>query len=381
MKFATKAIRAGQEPDPTTGAVIVPIYQSANFVFKDVGKPNAFEYSRSGNPTRSAYEKCLAALEGAAFGLAFGSGMAAVDAAISILRPGDHVVASENIYGGTFRLFEGVAVPRGIQFTYVDGTRPEAFEAAIGKKTKMIWIETPANPLLQLVDVRAVAAIAKRHKILLTADNTFPSPYFQRPLTQGADVVIHSTTKYISGHSDVIGGALATNDANLHAQYAFYQNAVGAVPGAFDCWLSLRGLKTLAVRMKKHEENALAVARWLETQPRVQDVVYPGLETHPQHALAAAQMDGFGAMITFRLKGGAVAVQRFVKGLDIFLFAESLGGVESLACHPWTMSHGVMSPDEKKKIGISEGTVRLSIGIEDVDDLIADIQNALSRIE
>lgn len=380
MNFSTKAIRAGQEPDPATGAVIVPIYQCANFVFKDVGKPNAFEYSRSGNPTRSAYEKCLAALEEAQFGLAFGSGMAAVDAAISILRPGDHVVSSENIYGGTFRLFEGVAVPRGIRFTYVDGTKPEAFEAAIEKDTKMIWIETPANPLLQLVDVRAVAAISKRHKTVLVADNTFPSPFFQRPLTQGADVVIHSTTKYISGHSDVIGGALVTNQPDLHAQYAFYQNAVGAVPGAFDCWLGLRGLKTLAVRMKRHEENALAIARWLATQAKVNDVIYPGLETHPQHALAKAQMDGFGAMITFQLQGGAETVQRFVKGLEVFLFAESLGGVESLVCHPWTMSHGVMSPDEKKKIGISEGTIRLSIGIEDVDDLTEDINNALNRI-
>lgn len=380
MKFATKAIRAGQEPDSTTGAVIVPIYQSANFVFKEVGKPNAFEYSRSGNPTRSAYEKCLAVLEEAKFGIAFGSGMAAVDAAISILRPGDHVVSSENIYGGTFRLFEGVAKPRGIRFSYVDGTRPEAFEAAIEKGTKMIWIETPANPLLQLVDVRAVAAIAKRYAILLAADNTFPSPFFQRPLTQGADVVIHSTTKYVSGHSDVIGGALVTNDANLHSQYAFYQNAVGGVPGAFDCWLSLRGLKTLAVRMKQHEENALAVARWLATQSKVEDVIYPGLETHPQHALAKAQMDGFGAMITFQLKGGAEAVQRFVKGLEVFLFAESLGGVESLVCHPWTMSHGVMSPDEKIKIGISEAAIRLSIGIEDIDDLIGDLKNALNRI-
>ena len=381
MKFATKAIRAGQEPDPTTGAVIVPIYQSANFVFKGVGKPSAFEYSRSGNPTRSAYEKCLAALEEAQFGLTFGSGMAAVDAAISILRPGDHVVSSENIYGGTFRLFQGVAVPRGIRFTYVDGTKPEAFEAAIEKTTKMIWIETPANPLLQLVDVRAVAAIAKRHTILLVADNTFPSPFFQRPLTQGADVVVHSTTKYISGHSDVIGGALVTNDAALHTQYAYYQNTVGAVPGAFDCWLSLRGLKTLAVRMKKHEENALAIARWLAKNPKIEGVIYPGLESHPQHALAKSQMDGFGAMITFRLKGGADAVRRFTGGLEVFLFAESLGGVESLVCHPWTMSHGVMSPDEKKKIGICEATIRLSIGIEDADDLMEDLNTALNRIE
>ncbi len=379
MKFATKAIRVGQEPDPTTGAVNVPIYQTANFVFREVGQPNAFEYSRSGNPTRSAYETCLAALEEGQYGLAFGSGMAAVDAALSVLRPGDHIVSSENIYGGTFRLFEGVAAGRGIRLTYVDGTQPEAFEAAIEENTKMIWIETPANPLLQLVDVRAVAAIAKRYHILLAADNTFSSPFFQRPLTQGADVVIHSTTKYISGHSDVIGGAVVTGDAALHERLAYYQNTVGAVPGPFDCWLSLRGLKTLAVRMKKHEENALAVARWLEAQTTVEGVVYPGLPSHPQYALAKDQMDGFGAIITFRLPGGLKAVERFAKGLDIFLFAESLGGVESLVCHPWTMSHGVMSPDDKQKIGITEGTIRLSIGIEDADDLIADLEKALKQ--
>lgn len=380
MKFATTAIRAGQEPDPSTGSVIVPIYQSANFVFKDVGKPNAFEYSRSGNPTRKALETCLAALEEAQYGLAFGSGMAAVDAALSILRPGDHIVSSANIYGGTYRLFESVAAPRGLRFSYVDGTNSDAFEAAIEPSTKMLWIETPANPLLQLVDVRAVAAIAKRRTLVLVADNTFSSPYLQRPLTQGADVVIHSTTKYISGHSDVIGGALVTNNLDLHTQYAFYQNAVGAVPGAFDCWLSLRGLKTLAVRMRQHESNANVIARWLDKHPKANGVIYPGLPSHPQHALAKAQMDGFGAMITFQLNGGLTAVERFVKGLEVFLFAESLGGVESLVCHPWTMSHGVMSPAEKQKIGILEGTIRLSIGIEDADDLIADLEAALNRV-
>jgi len=379
MKFATKAIRVGQEPDPTTGAVIVPIYQCANFVFKDVGQPNAFEYSRSGNPTRSVFEKCLASLEDAEYGLAFGSGMAAVDAAISILRPGDHVISSENIYGGTFRLFETVAAPRGIRFTYVDGTRPEAFAEAICPETKLVWIETPANPLLQLVDVKAVSGITRQHNLLLVADNTFSSPCFQRPLTQGADVIVHSTTKYISGHSDVIGGALVTNHAALYEQYLFYQNAVGAVPGAFDCWLGLRGLKTLAVRMKKHEENAIKAAQALTQHPKAHAVIYPGLESHPQHTLAKAQMDGFGSMITFQLEGGLQTVRRFVQAMEIFLFAESLGGVESLVCHPWTMSHGVMSPNEKKKIGISEGTIRLSIGIEDIDDLIEDINTALNR--
>lgn len=380
MKFATRAIREGQQPDTATGAVITPIYQTVNFVFKGVGRPNAFEYSRSGNPTRTAYEKCLASLEEAKHGLAFGSGMAAVDAAISILRPGDHIVSSENIYGGTFRLFNSVAAPRGIQFTYVDGTRPEAFEQAIRKETKLVWIETPANPLLQLVDVRAVAQITQKHKLILVADNTFASPFFQRPLTQGVDVVVHSTTKYISGHSDVIGGAIVTNNEELAVAYRFYQNAVGAVPGPQDCWLSLRGLKTLAVRMKKHEENALKIAAWLSRHPKVTQVLYPGLPTHPQHELAKSQMDGFGAIVTFRLKDGLKAVEKFVENLSIFLFAESLGGVESLVCHPWTMSHGVMSPQEKEKIHITEGTLRLSVGIEDIDDLIEDLGNALGKL-
>ena len=377
MKFATKAIREGQQPDPMTGAVIVPIYQTANFAFKGVGKPSLFEYSRSGNPTRSAYEKCLASLEEGRYGLAFGSGMAAVDAALSILRPGDHVISSENIYGGTFRLFENVAAPRGIHFTYVDGTRPQAFNDAVVEETKMIWIETPANPLLQLVDVKAVSQISRKHNLALVADNTFPSPFFQRPLTQGADVVVHSTTKYISGHSDVIGGALITDNEQLYTKYAFYQNAVGAVPGPFDCWLSLRGLKTLAVRMRKHEENAIKIARWLSTNPKALNVVYPGLESHPQHSLAKSQMDGFGAIITFQLKGGLKTVEEFVNRLEVFLFAESLGGVESLVCHPWTMSHAVMSREEKEKIGITESTIRLSVGIEDADDLIEDIDRAL----
>lgn len=379
MRFSTKVIREGQPPDPATGAVITPLYQSATYVFKGVGKPSSFEYSRSGNPNRTALEKCLASLEEAKYGLAFSSGMAAVDAALSFLRPGDHVVSSENIYGGTFRLFNSVAAPRGIRFTYVDGTRPEAFAQAIRKETKLVWIETPANPLLQLVDVRAVAEITRKQKLILVADNTFSSPFFQRPLTQGVDVVVHSTTKYISGHSDVIGGAILTNNDALAEGYRFYQNAVGAVPGPMDCWLSLRGLKTLAVRMKKHEENAIKIAAWLSRHPKVAEVIYPGLPNHPQHALAKSQMDGFGAIVTFRLKGGLKAVEQCVKNLKLFLFAESLGGVESLVCHPWTMSHGVMSPAEKEKINITEGTLRLSVGIEDGDDLIEDLDTALGE--
>ena len=286
MRFSTKAIRVGQQPDPTTGSIIVPVYQTVNFTFHDVGQPHAYEYSRSGNPTRTALEQCLAALEEARFGLAFSSGMAAVDAVLSLLRPGDHVVSAEHIYGGTFRLFEQVYRPRGVSFTYVDGTRPEAFAKATQPMTKLVWIETPANPLLQLVDVRAVAKIAHDHGAKLVADNTFPSPYFQRPLTQGADIVLHSTTKYVSGHSDVIGGAVVTSDDRLHEAIKFHQNAAGAVPGPWDCWLSLRGLKTLAVRMKQHEANARAVAEFLEKHPKVQETIYPGLPSHPQHELA-----------------------------------------------------------------------------------------------
>ena len=379
MKFSTRAIRVGQEPDPATGAIITPIYQSVNYVFSDVGKPHNFEYSRSGNPTRAAFEECLASLEEAEYGLAFGSGMAAVDAAVSILKPGDHVVSAEIIYGGTYRLFESVAGAKGVKFTYVDGTDTKAFNNAITSDTKMVWIETPANPLLQLTDVKAVSKITKKNNIILVADNTFASPYFQRPLTQGVDVVVHSTTKYISGHSDVIGGAIVTNDKELYDKYYFYQNAVGAVPGPFDSWLSLRGLKTLSLRMARHEENAIKIANWLEVNDKVENVIYPGLKSHPQHELAKEQMDGFGAMITFNLKGGSASVKKLISNLDLFLFAESLGGVESLVCHPWSMSHGIMSKEEKEAINISEDTIRLSIGIEDVEDLIADLDKALQN--
>jgi cystathionine beta-lyase/cystathionine gamma-synthase len=377
VKFATKAIRQGQEPDPATGSIIVPIYQTVNFVFDGVGQPRGYEYSRSANPTRTALEKCLASLEEARFGLAFSSGMAAEDAVLSILRPGDHVVASENLYGGTFRLFEQVWGPRQISFTYVNGADPQAFARAITPQTKLVWVETPANPLLQLVDLRAVAQVSRAASVPLVVDNTFASPYFQRPLTLGASVVVHSTTKYVSGHSDVIGGAVLTSDEKLYEAIKFYQNAVGAVSGPQDCWLSLRGLKTLAVRMRQHEQNALAIAQFLSQHPKVREVLYPGLPSHPQHELAKSQMDGFGAMVTFRLDGGRAEVSKLVKKLKVFLFAESLGGVESLACHPATMSHATMTPEERQRIGITEGTLRLSVGIEDVADLIEDLDQAL----
>ena len=380
MHFSTKAIRVGQAPDPTTGAIVTPIHQAVNYVFDEVGKPHNFEYSRSGNPTRTAFEQCLASLEEARFGVAFSSGMAAVDGVLSMLRPGDHVVSATHIYGGTFRLFEQVYKPRGISFTYVDGTVASQFQDALTPATKFFWIETPANPLLQLVDVRAVAAIARKAGVKVVADNTFASPYFQRPLTQGVDIVLHSTTKYISGHSDVIGGAVVTNDEAAYQQIKFYNNAVGNVPGPMDVWLSLRGLKTLAVRMRQHQANAQAIAEFLAGHPKVQEVFYPGLPSHPQHELAKSQMDGFGAIVSFRIAGGTEAVGRLVKGLKLFLFAESLGGVESLLCHPSTMSHGVLSEADRQQAGICQGTLRLSVGIEDVQDLIADLEQALAML-
>ena len=379
MRFATRAVRIGQPPDPATGSVIVPIYQTVNFVFDDIGRPHGYEYSRSANPMRTALEQCLASLEEARFGLAFSSGMAAADAVLSLLRPGDHVVASKHLYGGTIRIFEKVYAPRGVAFTYVDGACPAAFADAVRDNTRMLWIETPANPLLQLVDVRAVAAVGKAKGIRLVADNTFASPYFQRPLAQGADIVMHSTTKYISGHSDVVGGAVVTNDQELFETIKFYQNAVGAVPGPQDCWLSLRGLKTLAIRMRQHEANAKAIAEHLAGHAKVAKTIYPGLPSHPQHDLAKAQMDGFGAIVTFRLRGGNEQVRRFVKALKVFLFAESLGGVESLVCHPATMSHMALTPSERQVLGITEGTIRLSVGIEDIRDLLEDLDQALAQ--
>jgi cystathionine gamma-lyase len=380
MKFATKAIRVGQAPDPHTGSIAVPVYQTANFIFDDVGQPHSYEYSRSGNPTRGALEACLASLEEGAHGLAFASGMAAVDAVLSLLKPGDHVVSAVHVYGGTSRLFEDVYKPRGIRFTYVDGTDTEAFGRALEPTTALVWIETPANPLLQLVDVRGVAAQLVDHPALLVADNTFASPYFQRPLTQGADIVMHSTTKYVGGHSDVIGGAVVVKDAALNERLYFHQNSAGAVPGPWDCWLTLRGIKTLAVRMRQHQESAQAIATMLEAHSKVVDVFYPGLESHPQHALALSQMSGFGAIITFRIDGGVEAVRRFVKAAELFLFAESLGGVESLVCHPATMSHAVVPEPERVAAGITDGTLRLSVGIEDVTDLLADLENALAAV-
>lgn len=377
MKFPTKAIHVGQPPDPSTGATIVPIYQTATFTQEEIGRHKGYEYSRTGNPTRSALEQCLAALEDAQYGLAFASGLAATAATLSLLRPGDHVVATEDLYGGTYRYFERVAKPNGVSFTYVEGGDPAAFDRAVRTTTRLVWIETPTNPLLQVVDIAAVARLSRARALRLVVDNTFATPFFQQPLALGADLVVHSTTKYLGGHSDVVGGAVVTSDPEAYQQIKFYQNAAGGVPGPFDAWLTLRGVKTLAVRLPRHEANAFEIARFLLSHPQAETVRYPGLPSHPQHELARRQMSGFGGMVTFQLRGGRSQANAFVKALRLFSFAESLGGVESLVCHPATMTHASFPPEERLRRGITEGTIRLSIGLEDVEDIKADIDEAL----
>jgi cystathionine gamma-synthase/cystathionine gamma-lyase len=377
MKFSTKAIVVGQEKDPSTGAVIVPIHPSSTFAFDEIGKHRGFEYSRCGNPTRTALENCLASLENGKYGLSFASGLSAEQAVLSILRPGDHVVSPEDIYGGTFRLFDSILKPMGINFTFVDAADLNAVEKAFTPKTKLVWIETPTNPLLKIFDIQSIAHIAHQHGALLVADNTFASPYFQQPLALGADVVVHSTTKYINGHSDVIGGAVVLNDDKLYEQIYFYQNSVGAIASPFDAWLTLRGVRTLAVRMKQHEANAFAVARFLQGHLSVEAVYYPGLETHPNHEIAKKQMSGFGGVVSFKLKGGEAEANVFFKRLKLFVLADSLGGVESLANYSTRMTHEHFPSELKQRIGITDNLIRLSVGIEDIEDIIDDLKNAL----
>ncbi|MFA5844172.1 MAG: cystathionine gamma-synthase [Coriobacteriia bacterium] len=377
MRFSTRAIHAGQSADAATGATIVPLYQTSTFTQSGPGEHLGYEYSRSGNPTRTALETCLAALEEAPYGSAFASGLAAETAVLSLLAPGDHIVANEDLYGGTVRLLERVFVPLGIETTYVDGTDAGALEAAVRPTTRMLWIETPSNPLLHLTDIAAAADLAHAHEAMLVVDNTFATPFLQRPLDLGADLVVHSTTKYLGGHSDAVGGAVVTHDASLHERIRFYQNAAGSVPGIFDAWLTLRGIKTLAVRMREHETNAHAVAAMLATSPQVETVYYPGLPSHPGHELAQRQMSGFGGMVSARLRGGLPAADRFLRALRVFSLAESLGGVESLACHPASMTHVSLPEADRERRGISGGLVRLSVGIEDVGDLLDDLRVAL----
>jgi len=378
MRFETRAIHDGQAPDPRTGAVTVPVYQTSTYQQDAIGRPReGFEYSRTGNPTRQALEEALASLEGGKHGLAFASGVAASTAVLNLLRPSDHVVAGDDLYGGTYRLLDKVYRPWGLKVDYADSTDPASFAAAVRPETRLIWVETPTNPLLKIVDIPAVAAVAKQANALLVVDNTFVSPYFQRPLELGADIVVHSTTKYLGGHSDVVGGAVVTSDQDAWERIKFYQNAAGAVPGPWDAWLVLRGLKTLSVRLREHERNALKLANRLEKHPAVERVYYPGLASHPQHALASKQMSGFGGMISFELKGGFPAVERFVGRTQLFTLGESLGGVESLVCYPPQMTHAALGPEGRALRGIRDNLLRLSVGLEHVDDLERDLVQAL----
>ena len=379
MEFETKAIHSGQGPDPTTGSTITPIYQTSTFTQEALGKHKGYEYSRTGNPTRAVLETALAALENGKHGLCFASGLAATTTVLCLLKAGDEIVASDDLYGGTIRLFNRVFSNFNIKTNYVDGRDPKNFESAITSKTKLIWLETPTNPMLRLCDIKAVSQISKAKNILLCVDNTFASPYFQKPLDLGADVVVHSTTKYLGGHSDVIGGAVILNDNDTYEKIKFYQNAIGGIPGAFDSWLVLRGVKTLAVRMKKHEESAQKIAELLEKHPKVKKVNYPGLKSHPQYDLAKKQMTGFGGMISFEVNGDKAATKKIIESTKLFALAESLGGVESLINHPFTMTHVGVPPEHKARLGIVENLIRLSVGIEDTNDLIKDLKQALEK--
>jgi len=376
-RFETRAIRAGQDPCAATGSTIPPIYQTATFTLEAVGTDRGFDYSRTGNPTRLALERQLAALENARFAAAFGSGMAAVAAACSTLRAGDHVVATDDLYGGTYRFFCDVLTRHGISTSFVDMTDLAAVDAALTERTKLIWVETPTNPLLRVANLTALAAL-KRPGQILAVDNTFLSPFFQNPLAFGADLVVHSTTKYINGHSDVVGGAVVVDDADLFAEIAFHQNAVGAVPGPQDAYLTLRGAKTLAVRMRQHERNALAVAQWLETRDEIARVFYPGLPSHPDHELAKRQQRGFGGVLSFRLHGGEACALRLAQSTRLFNLAVSLGGVESLICSPSAMTHKSVPAERKEQLGITTDLLRISVGLEDAHDLIDDLGEALA---
>jgi cystathionine gamma-lyase len=381
MRFETAAVHAGQQPEPVTGAVMTPVFLTSTFAQKSPGQHTGFEYSRTQNPTRFALEANLAALEGGAWGLAFNAGVAASAAVLSLLDAGDHVVAGDDLYGGSYRLFDKVFRRLGLRFSQVDARDPAAVAAAIQPSTRLCWLETPTNPLLRLADIRAVASACAARRVWLCVDNTFMTPYFQRPLDLGADLVVHSTTKYLNGHSDVVGGAVIGRDPDLRARLAFIQNSMGGSQPAFDSFLVLRGTKTLAVRMERHAANALAIARWLESRREVAWVLYPGLSSHPQHRLARRQMSGFGGMISFAFRGSGRAVlaraRDFLAALRVFTCAESLGGVESLAEHPAIMTHASIPPERRKALGIDDGLVRLSVGIEHVDDLIADLAQAL----
>ena len=378
--FGTRAIHAGQSPDPTTGAVMQPIYATSTYAQESPGKHKGYEYSRTQNPTRMAYERCVADLEGGTRGFAFASGMAATATLLDLLDSGSHVIAMDDMYGGTYRLFERVRKrSAGLRFSFVDLRERQALGAAIRPESRLIWVETPTNPLLKLVDLAMVAEVARKHKLLTVCDNTFASPYNQRPIEHGFDVVMHSATKYLNGHSDMVGGMLVAGArADLAEQLAFLQNSVGAVAGPFDSFLALRGLKTLALRMERHAANALELAGWLEKHPKIERVIYPGLASHPQHALAKKQMRSGSGMLTIFLKGGEAEARRFLERCELFTLAESLGGVESLIEHPGIMTHASVPAETRAKLGVSDTLVRLSVGVEDVNDLRADLEQALA---
>jgi cystathionine gamma-lyase len=380
LAFSTRAIHAGQEPDPSTGAVIVPIYATSTYAQESPGVNQGYDYSRSQNPTRMAFERCIADLEGGNQGFAFASGLAAIGTVLELLNAGDHVIATDDIYGGSFRLFEKVRRrSAGLEFSFVNLNDLEAVAAAIKPNTRMIWVETPTNPLLKIVDLTAIASLAKRRGLLSVADNTFASPYIQRPLEHGFSIVVHSTTKYINGHSDIIGGAAVVGDnLELAQRLAFLHNAVGSIAGPFDSFLAHRGTKTLALRMERHCYNALEIARFLDGHRAIKKVIYPGLPNHPQHALAKRQMRGFGGIITVELDRDLFATRHFLERCQLFTLAESLGGVESLIEHPAIMTHAAIPAEQRQRLGISDSLVRLSVGIEDTDDLIADLEQALA---
>jgi cystathionine beta-lyase/cystathionine gamma-synthase len=380
MKFDTKIVRAGIEPDPTTGAIVPPIYQTATYVLPEVGRDLGFDYTRSANPTREILENNLATIEGGRFGTCFSSGMSAVDSVLKLLKKGDHVVCSDDVYGGVSRHFNNILVNYGLTFTYVDSSNPENVENAIRSETKLFWIETPTNPLLKITDLNAISKIAKKHQILFGVDSTFATPVFLRPFEFGADIVMHSTTKYISGHNQIIGGIIITNDKEIHERMKFVQKTIGAVPSPFDCWLTLLGVKTLHLRMERHASNAQAVAEFLESHPLVEKITYPGLKSHPQYGVAKEQMDGFSGMISFELKGGIPAGTTVMNNVKLCSLAESLGAVETMITHPATMTHVDVPAVERHARGLTDGLVRISVGIEDPDDIIDDLKQALEKV-
>jgi len=380
MRFSTRAIHAGQDPDPVTGSVTVPVYLTSTYQQPGPGKEGKYVYSRTANPTRTALEECLASLEDGRFGLAFSSGMAATTTILLSLKKGDHVIAGDDIYGGTYRLFEQVLRNYGLQFTYVNPENPDNVQKAIRKNTRMIWIETPTNPLMRIVDIRQISRISKKAHALLVVDNTFMSPYLQNPLEYGADIVVHSTTKYLGGHSDLIGGATITKDEDVQSRLKYLQNAVGAIPGPLDCYLVLRGVKTLAVRMDRHNENATTISELLAKQPKVEKVNYPGLPDHPQRSVIKRQMRGNGGMLSFQLKGGFNQCKKLLNSLRVFTVAESLGGVESLIEHPASMTHASVPRERRLRLGISDNLIRVSVGIEDAEDLVQDLDRGFKVV-